>query len=51
MKYARFDYSKALYQFHKSFPFVAFAQCPDPGWDQRAYDDYRRSNQQVFDSF
>jgi hypothetical protein len=25
MKYARFDYSKALYQFHKSFPFVAFA--------------------------
>ena len=25
MKYARFDYSKTLYQFHKSFPFVAFA--------------------------
>jgi hypothetical protein len=25
MQDARFDYSKALYQFYKSFPFVAFA--------------------------
>jgi len=25
VEYARFDYAKVLYQFHISFPFVAFA--------------------------